>query len=69
MSQRSGNEQIKWRHIIAKNFVGGLMWGLGSVLGATIVVSVLAGTLKKLDFIPIIADWIVQIQSRVENRE
>jgi len=47
--------------LIGFNLVRGLAFGLGTVLGATILVSVLALFLAKIDFIPIIGDWAAEI--------
>ncbi|MGH1331596.1 MAG: DUF5665 domain-containing protein [Paracoccaceae bacterium] len=43
----------------------GLAFGLGSVLGATILVSVAAYLLAQIDFIPIIGDWAAQIADQI----
>jgi hypothetical protein len=59
------NEKTRWGTIIAKNFIGGLMWGLGSVIGATMVLSIVAKTLSNFDFIPAVADFIVQLQQYI----
>lgn len=67
-SRYDANERTSWGDIISKNFVGGLVWGLGTVVGATIVLSFFINTLKKLDFIPIVADMVVQIQKTIESR-
>lgn len=63
------NERVSWKNIVAKNFIGGLMWGLGSVIGATFVLSIFLGTLRRLDFIPVIADTLIRIQSIMESRQ
>jgi len=69
MPQRyDANEKVSWRAVIAKNFVGGVMWGLGSVIGATVVLSLLLGVLRRLDFIPMIAESVLQIQDAIEIR-
>ena len=44
----------------------GLAFGLGSVLGATILVSVAAFLLSKIDFIPIIGDWATEIAREID---
>jgi hypothetical protein len=49
-----------WR-LISFQFIRGLAFGLGSVIGATILVSVLAYSLRTIDFIPIIGEWAKQI--------
>jgi len=43
----------------------GLAFGLGSVLGATILVSVAAYLLAQIDFIPIIGDWAADIAREI----
>lgn len=49
-----------WR-LIGFQFIRGLAFGLGSVIGATILVSVLAYSLRSINFIPIIGEWAKQI--------
>ncbi|GEM_PF-592138 len=44
----------------------GLAFGLGSVLGATILVSVAAFLLSKIDFLPIIGDWATDIAREID---
>ena len=44
--------KMKKRNIIINNFIGGLAWGVGSVIGATIVISILIGVLRNFNFIP-----------------
>jgi len=48
-------------------FLRGMAFGLGSVLGATVVVSVLVYTLAQINFIPIIGDWAAQIADRIQH--
>ena len=63
------NEKTRWSNIIAKNFIGGLMWGLGSVIGATMVLSIVVRTLSTFEFIPAVADFIVQLQAYIDIRK
>lgn len=49
-----------WR-LISFQFIRGLAFGFGSVIGATILVSLLAYSLRTIDFIPIIGEWAKQI--------
>lgn len=49
-----------WR-LISFQFIRGLAFGLGSVIGATILVSLLVYTLSTIDFIPIVGEWAKQI--------
>ncbi|MDA5092734.1 DUF5665 domain-containing protein [Aliiroseovarius sp. KMU-50] len=39
----------------------GLAFGLGSVLGATILVAIVVKMLSSIDFIPVIGDWAGQV--------
>jgi hypothetical protein len=52
-------------------FLRGMAFGLGSVLGATIVVSFLVSLLAQIEFIPIIGEWaneiIVEVQAGAVN--
>lgn len=42
-------------------FMRGLAFGLGSVFGATVLVSILVYFLSNIDFIPIIGEWAKEI--------
>lgn len=49
-----------WRLILLQ-FTRGLAFGLGSVLGASILVSILVWWLAQFEFIPIIGDFAKQL--------
>jgi len=49
-----------WR-LISFQFVRGLAFGLGSVIGATILVYILVSFLSNINFIPIIGEWAKEI--------
>ena len=55
----SANSHLSKRRIIINNFFGGLSWGLGSALGATII---LAGLIKILSAFPILNEVAKQLQ-------
>lgn len=44
----------------------GLAFGLGSVLGATILVSLLAWWVSQFEFLPVIGEWAAQIAQEIE---
>ena len=50
------------------NFMRGLAFGLGSVLGATVLVSVLVYFLSQINFIPIIGDWATEVLSIISDQ-
>lgn len=55
-----------WR-LVGFQFLRGLAFGLGSVVGATILVSLLAWWVSQFEFLPIIGDWAAQIADRIET--
>ncbi len=44
----------------------GLAFGLGSVLGATLLVSVLVQMLSTMDFIPVLGEWVARIIEQIK---
>jgi len=53
--------------LLGMQFLKGVAFGLGSVLGATVVVSLLVYSLSQINFIPIIGDWAAQIAERIQR--
>lgn len=51
--------------LVLFQFARGLAFGLGSVLGATFLVSLLAYWLSQFEFLPIIGDWARQIADEI----
>jgi len=54
--------------LMRNNFLGGLAWGFGTVLGATIVVALVLIILGKLNTVPYIGDFIGRILEQIEFR-
>jgi hypothetical protein len=52
---------------LTRSFARGMVSGLGSVIGATIVVALLAFILNSVQVVPVIGDWVVQIAEYVES--
>jgi hypothetical protein len=48
-------------------FLKGIAFGLGSVLGATIVVSLLISILAQIEFIPIVGEWAREIMLEIQQ--
>lgn len=46
------NMNMSKKNIMFANFLGGLAWGLGTVIGATIVTAVVISLLNYFNFIP-----------------
>ena len=56
-----------WR-IFWLNFLRGLAFGLGSVIGATILVYLTIQILAQIEFIPILGEWAVQLIEQIETK-
>ncbi len=65
LTRLNQHRYIKLHNSIPKmlgfQFIRGLAFGLGSVLGATVLVSILVYFLAQIDFIPIIGEWAQEI--------
>ena len=48
-------------------FARGLAMGLGTVAGATLLVSVAAYLLSQVDWIPILGDWAARIAEEIQQ--
>ena len=58
--------RLLWFHLLK-----GIAFSLGSVLGATVVLSSIVYILSQMEFIPVIGDWVSEIikvvKSQTEN--
>ncbi len=54
-----------WR-LLGFQFAKGLAFGLGTVIGASILVSVIALMLAQIEFLPIIGEWAAEIARQME---
>ena len=57
-----------WK-IVWFSLLRGLAFGLGTVLGATILVYVLVLLLSQIEFIPIIGEWAARIIEQIQKTE
>lgn len=57
----TANMNISKKDIIIGNFLGGLFWGVGSVVGAIIVVAILGYLLKTLGVFESIGNFINEL--------
>lgn len=50
-----------WIRFIWANFVRGVFVGLGTVIGATVLLYVIVQFLSNIDFIPVIGEWAIRL--------
>ncbi|HQQ63842.1 MAG TPA: DUF5665 domain-containing protein [Pseudomonadales bacterium] len=48
-------------------FLRGTAFGLGGIVGVTVVLSILAYFLSKIDFLPVIGDWAKAIAAEIRK--
>ncbi len=48
-------------HLMRNNFVGGIAWGFGAVLGGTVIVALIIFLLNLLNGVPVIGEFISSI--------
>lgn len=53
------------KEMIFNNFLGGIFWGLGATLGATILLAILGFVLAKINLVPIVGDFVSQVTNFV----
>lgn len=56
-----------WLGLIGYNFLRGLALGLGTVVGATFLVSVAVYFLSQIELVPIIGEWAKMIAEEIQN--
>lgn len=54
---KSYGELYNLRRLIWTSFVRGIFIGIGTVIGATVVVGILAYLLQRFDWLPVIGEW------------
>ena len=56
-----------WLGLFLFNMVRGLAFGLGSVIGATVLVSILVYFLSSIDFVPILGEYARDIIDMIQT--
>jgi len=67
MPKYSGSESKKG--IILNNFLGGMAWGVGSALGAALLVAVLGIILTKINLVPMVGTFVSEVNSFAEKHK
>lgn len=61
---RMHNSALK---LIGFNLMRGLAFGLGTVLGASVLLSLFAWSISQIEFLPIIGEWATEILRQIEE--
>lgn len=55
-----------WK-LLTFQLLRGLAFGLGTVLGASLLVSIIAWWVSQIEFIPVIGEWAARIVEEIQN--
>ena len=55
--------------VLLFRLASGMAMGLGTVIGATVLLSVIVWSLSQIEFIPIIGDWAAQVSRAMSETE
>jgi len=47
--------------MLINNFLGGIAWGLGVIIGTTIILALIAFFVSKVDFVPILGKFLSDV--------
>jgi len=56
----TANATVRKRDVLFANFIGGIAWGLGSVIGASIIVAIFVWVLNLLGLFDLVKDYFPQ---------
>jgi hypothetical protein len=59
-------QNSRWR-LLGFQFMRGLAFGLGAVIGASLLVSMIGWWLSQFEFLPLIGDWMVILSDEFER--
>lgn len=55
------------KQIVIDNLLGGIAWGLGSIIGATIVVSLIGFLLSQVETVPFIGKIVQNVVQEIDT--
>lgn len=59
--EKNENVYRSRRKMILDNFIGGISWSVGVWVGTTFIIAILVFLLSKVDFIPLIGDFVGKV--------
>ncbi len=71
VARLNGHSFIRLHNSMARllvfNFARGLAFGLGTVLGASVLLSLVAWSVSQVEFLPIIGEWAAEIARQMKE--
>ena len=55
------------KKMLLDNFIGGIAWGFGTVIGGTLIILLIGYILSKVELIPILGDWVHAVTVEVQK--
>jgi hypothetical protein len=49
------------RTILLRNFLGGVVWGLGATIGVSLILAILGFFLSKINLVPIVGSFLSDV--------
>lgn len=56
-----------WARFIGVSFVRGLFIGFGSVIGATVLVTIVIWAFNAFDWLPVVGEWLEALKESLKN--
>jgi hypothetical protein len=57
------------KQILLNNFLGGVSWGIGSALGAALLVLILGYVISKINIIPVVGSFVADVQQVAQQKQ
>lgn len=65
----SAGANMKKRDIMINNFLGGVAWGFGTVVGATVIVAIIISILRAIGIFDALGDFLNQLEALQQLRQ
>ncbi len=57
------------RHVLWRNFLRGVAFGLGQTVGAVLLLALLAWLLSQLQVVPVLGEWIARLLEAIQTAQ
>jgi len=63
----TANVYISKKDVVIANLIGGISWGVGTVIGIAIIAVILLSILRSLNVVPVVGDITKSIESQIQD--